>query len=106
MRVLEREEFLQDLIEDNDNDWGGGDSLETLLESKYAVVVERDEDSWVVGAENEQDVANIALSCMHAEYYTEYISEIYEVETCEEIIFATETEVTVWIFDQPYKARA
>jgi hypothetical protein len=88
-------ELAASLCEEHSNEWGGGDVAEAITAAKLAVVVERDQDSWVLAAQDWDDVAGIALTCLHSEYETEFISEVWDVATGEQQTYKTNTIVTV-----------
>lgn len=88
-------ELAVDLIEQNPCEWGGNDEPEKIAAARFAVVIERDEEGWVVAADSWQDVANHALGCLSAEYYTEWVSEVYDVATGDVLGHRTYNTVTV-----------
>jgi hypothetical protein len=75
-----------ELFMENRNDWGGSDDVEKIAAARFAVVVERDSDSWVLAAESWEDVAGIYLGCLQPDgEETEYIEAIYDVATGEQL---------------------
>jgi hypothetical protein len=80
------------------NDWDGSIDPETLAGCRFAVVVERDDDSWVHGADSVADVAKIAIACREAtEGYDEWISEVVDVATGEHVAYQEVVTVRVSI---------
>lgn len=96
MTEKDRFNLAHSLLEDHTNDWGGSDPIEKIAGSRYAVVVERDSDSWVLAAANPEAVAEIALSTYTGtEGYDEWISEVWCMDTAAQIDCATTVTVTV-----------
>jgi hypothetical protein len=59
------------------NDWDGDDAAETIAAARYAVVVERDSDAWVLAARTARDVAGIEYGTYFAtEGYDEWIAGV------------------------------
>lgn len=103
--AFDREAFVRDLLETHTNNWGGGDDLATILESRYAVVIERSDDAWVVGADTGADVAGIALGCcVGPEYEIEWIAGVYDVATGAPVACKIETTVVVTINGEDFSA--
>jgi len=85
-----------ELREEYSNDWGGGEQdPAALAASKYAVCIKRDGDGWVTTAENWQDIVDIEASCLHAEFYVEYVDAVYDVATGERISYRCTTTVAM-----------
>lgn len=69
-------------VEATSNNWDGGLDPEELAEYKYAVTINRDDDSWVLGANNDLDIARIHLACaFDTEGYDEWVEEIVDLDT-------------------------
>jgi hypothetical protein len=102
-RVLQdAHETVRRLMERWDsNEWGGSDSAEEIEAARFAVVVERDEDSWVVAAETVEDVAGIALGCLTGtEGYDEWVAEVWDVQRGEQVAWSKRVVVRVVIGDE------
>lgn len=92
----ERHELAHGLLADNKNDWDGSDPIDKIAGSRFAVVVERSDDSWVLAAATPEAIAEIALSTYTGtEGYDEWIAEVWCMETCEQIDFASVVTVTI-----------
>lgn len=93
--------FAREILNEWDhNEFEGGDDIGTLVDAKYAVIVERDDDSWVRAATSAEDVAGIALSCYTGtEGYDEWINSIWDLEKQEQVKYTEETTVKVTIGD-------
>jgi hypothetical protein len=83
------------------NDWGGGeDDPVKLADFRYAVVVQRTDDSWVVGANDATEVAVIYLNTLTGtEGYDETIEDVYDLETGQEATWTCHLGVTVSVGD-------
>jgi hypothetical protein len=78
------------------NDHGANDSPEKIAAAPFAVVIERDEDSWVFAAASWEQVAGFALACLTGtEGYDEWIEDVYDVATGEVLSINLRTSVTL-----------
>jgi uncharacterized protein CbrC (UPF0167 family) len=93
-----RRHLARVLRENHTNDWNGSDPARQIAAARFAVVVERENDAWVLAADTPQDVANIALSTLTGtEGYDEWISDIWDMHTCQKIEWSQHAAVTVEI---------
>lgn len=96
MSMDERTEFARELLAQHTNGWDGSESLDELLTHKWAIVIERDEDSWVRGIDTHKDIAGYVLSCLTGtEGYDEWVEGVYDLDTGEAIDYSATTGVTV-----------
>jgi hypothetical protein len=96
MTEKERHELAHSLLAEHTNDWDGSDPLDKIAGSRYAVVVERDSDSWVLAAATAEAVAQIALSTLTGtEGYDEWISEVWSMENAQMVQYDHDVTVTV-----------
>jgi hypothetical protein len=92
-------EFAQALLDEHKNDWDGSSSVDDIAAAKYAVVVSRDNDSWVVACSDADEVAQVYVGALHADGDVEWVDEVYEVETGEPVQYRARTNVSVTIGD-------
>jgi hypothetical protein len=76
------------------NDWGGSASVEDLAAAKYAVIVEREDDGWILAAGSRAEVAAIYRETLSADY-AEWIDQVVRMSDGESVPF--EARVTVEI---------
>jgi hypothetical protein len=78
--------YAAQLVNDNHNNWGGSAPVEDIAAAHYAVIVEREDESWVLAAANVQEVAEIIADTYTAtEGYDEWVCAIHDMETCAEV---------------------
>lgn len=98
MTEKDRFNLARSLTSEHENDWAGSDPVDKIAGARYAVVVERDSDSWVLAAASAEAVAQIALSTLTGtEGYDEWISEVWCMETAKQVDFIHDTTVKVTI---------
>jgi hypothetical protein len=96
MTEKDRFNLAHSLLAEHRNDWGGSDPVDKIAGARYAVVVERSDDGWVLAAATPEAVAEIALSTYTGtEGYDEWISEVYSMETASQIDCIADVTVTV-----------
>jgi hypothetical protein len=65
----------------DNNQWDASESTREIAQGRFAVVVQRDEDSWVVGADSAEDIASIILSTYtQPEYTVEWVEGVYDLD--------------------------
>jgi hypothetical protein len=91
--------LAQSLMENwSSNDWDGDSPLSKLADARFIVRIEREDDSWLVAADDLLDVARILLSCYtDTEGYDEWISHVWDVETGEEIEYSAKMVVMLTV---------
>lgn len=59
-----RRKHAAELLDEYDSgEWGGSTPIDQLAGCRFAVVVERDSDSWVVGVDDAAGIAAVELAC-------------------------------------------
>jgi hypothetical protein len=87
---VRREHAESVLANSRGNDWNGGHDADELATYRYAVVIERDSDGWVIGANHATDLAQIQLDCYAGtEGYDEWIDGVYDLNTGEAVEWST-----------------
>ena len=71
-----------ELLDEYDRCCDCSDKAERIATSPFAVVVERDDDSWVLAAQDWHDVAKITLGCyVSTEGYDEWVGSVVDMAT-------------------------
>lgn len=79
-------------------------TLDELVVARYAVVVQRDAERWVLAAEDKRALANIELGCMVAtDGYDEWVVEVWHVAHQRRFSYAP--RVVVWVEDVAAQTR-
>lgn len=84
---VERLKLAKELIDATSQpDWYETDPPEVIAAKRYAVTIERDQESWIDGVDSLQDVADIAHGCLTGpEYDVEWIDSVFDLETGERV---------------------
>lgn len=78
--------YAAQLVDEHYNGWDGSAAVEDIAAARYAVIVEREDDSWILAAANVQEVAEIIANTYTAtEGYDEWVCTIHDMETCAEV---------------------
>lgn len=97
----DRVKLASELLDNHHNDWDGSSTSDEIVRARYTVVVERDNDSWVRAADSVRDVARIVLDCYTGtDGYDEYVTEVYDMRTCEEVERDAVVKVTLTINEE------
>ena len=95
-----RERFAREIVNEHTNDWGGSAPVEKIAAARFAVVIERENDAWVLAADSVDEIAGIALSTYTGtEGYDEWVSEIWDVQTGEQLEWSHHVELTLAVKD-------
>lgn len=85
--------------EHNDNLHDSGVTPDQLADHKYAVIIKRDNDSWVHCANTMRDIADEHMTCVNAEYYSEWIDQVLDVATGEPVPVALAVKTTATLME-------
>lgn len=90
-----------ELLEEFQNDWGGSDDIDDLIENKWAVVTQRGDDGegWVNGANTLDEIARLIMAVHTAEYYVEWVEGIYDLDTGKNADITSSQVLTVSVHD-------
>jgi hypothetical protein len=96
---MNRKDFCQELLARHARSASmGSATLDELLIARYAVIVGRDDDGWVLAAGNKQAVAEIELGCLVSTYgYDEWVVEVWCIGRQRRLSYIP--RVVVWIDD-------
>lgn len=73
-------------------------ALEQLLVARFAVIVGRDDDRWVLAAEDKRAIAEIELACLVATHgYDEWVVEVWCIARQQRVPYVP--RVVLWIDD-------
>src|SRR5215210_1086768 len=77
-----RIEVARTILEDWDqNDWMGSSEIEEAEDNRFAIVIEREGDSWVHFADSDKEIAQHYLGCYTGtEGYDEWIEGVYDLD--------------------------
>jgi hypothetical protein len=63
------------------NDWYGSAEIEECVDNRYAIVIEREDDSWVSFANTVEQIAQHYLGCLTGtEGYDEWVEGVYDLD--------------------------
>lgn len=100
-------ELVLHLQAEHSNEWCGGDEPEKIATSRYAVVIERGDDGWVLGADNGDELAAIELGCREStEGYDESVTAVFDVASGELVAYTCQVSVMVVLNGEAHTARA
>lgn len=103
----DRDAFARQLCDEHWPEWMDEPDPDQIARSRYAVLTQRDSDSWVTGAMNVHDLADIALSLNTddgIEY--EWIEGVWDMRTGEQIAVDFRRSFTVTVIDTGERATA
>jgi hypothetical protein len=97
-REQRRRRIAGDLLEQHTNSFDGSDELDDLITHRWALVMKRDTDAWVVGIDTPREIANHEISESDS-LDVEWVEGVYDLESGEPVYYSAHTTVTVTMAD-------
>ena len=99
--MSDRRKHARELLDEHNNTWDGSSSLDELAGSKYAVVWQRESDSWVLRAADAYDIAAHYLDAAHGPDTAdaEWIEKVIDLDTGKDVPIARTITVAVTLPD-------